>query len=344
MCKRSSCVSYLGRRGSIPKPGGGHENSFGGRTSPATFGARRAYDVALTRSSRSAQAGRNRSVALLARVARATWRGYLKWPAPVWRLRGYGTVTLGDHAFRFFDLARPPNSWWAWEARNGRWEPRVIEFLTATLRAGDVFLDVGAYFGPYTLLASRLVGSEGRVYAFEPDPVARALLARNVRENGARNVTIVPYVVQAQPGTAWLSSERLGNALTSVDPSHGLLEVEAVTLAGFCREHGVTPAVVKIDVEGGEASILTEKAEPFVSRLRALVVEIHERRLRASGQQPAQLLELFARWGELIELDARTTANFNVALIPRAAAARFRVAGGRTPTGAGGPPPDAGLS
>lgn len=52
-------------------------------------------------------------------------------------------------------------------------------------------LDVGAFIGAHTLLSSRLVGPEGRVVAFEPDGRARARLERNLRRNGAANVTVL---------------------------------------------------------------------------------------------------------------------------------------------------------
>jgi precorrin-6B methylase 2 len=40
------------------------------------------------------------------------------------------------------------------------------------LRAGDTFWDIGANIGSISLLASRIVGSDGRVFSFEPLPDA----------------------------------------------------------------------------------------------------------------------------------------------------------------------------
>src|SRR5579863_7387210 len=55
---------------------------------------------------------------------------------------------------------------------NGVYEPWTTEVLTKELKEGDVFVDVGANIGFFTLLASKLVGEKGRVYAFEPNPLS----------------------------------------------------------------------------------------------------------------------------------------------------------------------------
>jgi FkbM family methyltransferase len=166
------------------------------------------------------------------------------------------------------------------------------------------------------------VGAHGHVYGFEPDPVARNLLARNVHENRAQNVTILPYAVRAQPGSAWLASERLGNALTSVHPTDGVLEVEAVTLACFCRERDVRPSVVKIDVEGGEASILTAEAEAFISQLRVLVAHLsanwmtYGTRSRLAGDQNGVCLRRAAVAERPCWQATLTRLSFNVQGLP----------------------------
>jgi FkbM family methyltransferase len=69
-------------------------------------------------------------------------------------------------------------------------EPELTERIQGTLRAGDAFIDVGANIGYYTLLASRLVGEQGLVFAFEPSPANLARLAENVTLNGCRNVLL----------------------------------------------------------------------------------------------------------------------------------------------------------
>jgi protein-L-isoaspartate O-methyltransferase len=61
-------------------------------------------------------------------------------------------------------------------AKGMAYEPFETQWIEYFVRPGDVVLDVGAHIGYYTLLLSRLVGDQGRVYAFEPDPSNFALL------------------------------------------------------------------------------------------------------------------------------------------------------------------------
>src|ERR1043165_1048267 len=70
-------------------------------------------------------------------------------------------------------------------------ERGLTQYLLDLLKPGMVFFDVGAHFGYYSLLASRLVGGEGAVHAFEPTPSTFDVLRRNhatKAKQWARNV------------------------------------------------------------------------------------------------------------------------------------------------------------
>jgi SAM-dependent methyltransferase len=73
-------------------------------------------------------------------------------------------------------------------------EGDVEAFIAGRLGEGSVFVDVGANVGYYTLLASRLVGPGGAVYAVEPIPSTAAMLRANVRLNDCRNVVVIKGV------------------------------------------------------------------------------------------------------------------------------------------------------
>lgn len=72
----------------------------------------------------------------------------------------------------------------------GEYEPSTTQVMTSLLQRGDVVIDVGANAGYFTLLAAGLVGSVGKVFAFEPVPHTRQQLACNVRLNQATNVVV----------------------------------------------------------------------------------------------------------------------------------------------------------
>ena len=188
----------------------------------------------------------------------------------------------------------------------------MVRELSRALRPGDVFFDLGAYVGPFTLLASRLVGPTGRVVAFEPDPGTRALLERNLAANAVTNVTVVPCAVGDHAGTVRFVAS--GDSVGRVGAA-GDLEVRQVTLDGYCAEHGLQPTVMKVDIEGGEAGALDGSAA--VRGVRALVLEVHEPPLRDQAVDPAAFLE---RLGPHELLESPDDGNYAVLVRPQAAA------------------------
>ena len=72
----------------------------------------------------------------------------------------------------------------------GMWEPNLTHWITERLKDGDVFVDVGANVGYFSLLASTLVGS-GHVVAVEPTPRAFDMLEESLRRSHATNVRAV---------------------------------------------------------------------------------------------------------------------------------------------------------
>jgi len=63
----------------------------------------------------------------------------------------------------------------------GIWEPYETDLVTRLLKPGQVFIDVGANAGYYSLIASHLVGESGQVVAFEPEQTNFALLSENLK-------------------------------------------------------------------------------------------------------------------------------------------------------------------
>lgn len=140
----------------------------------------------------------------------------------------------------------------------GLYEPAVTRFFKSTLKNGMTVLDLGAHVGYYTVLASRLVGPSGRVYAFEPDPVTYRYLVLNVEANSCANVVTVNRAVSDRAETASFLHDPYGaeSHLTGT-PVVGAIDVQTVTLDDFFSGAG-WPRVdlVKVDVEGSEPKVL----------------------------------------------------------------------------------------
>jgi FkbM family methyltransferase len=141
-----------------------------------------------------------------------------------------------------------------------------IAFLRRTLREGDVFLDVGANVGYYSLVASQLVGP-GMVHAFEPIPENRGVLRETVERNGIGNIVICPMAVGNSRGTIglYVGAEDLGNSgWASIVPAQrrrSVVFVNTVTLDAYIAAQGIQRVrLVKIDVEGSEPGVIAGMA------------------------------------------------------------------------------------
>jgi FkbM family methyltransferase len=147
-----------------------------------------------------------------------------------------------------------------------------------------VFFDVGAHFGYFTLLASRIVGSEGQVHSFEPTPNTFAVLEDNVqgRENvQTRNVavwsreTTLAFNDYGLEFSAWNSvyDARLDRTMWR---KHGQKshQVQAVSLDEYVRSTGVVPSFVKIDAESAEYEILTGMGKTLTELRPAVSLEV----------------------------------------------------------------------
>lgn len=133
----------------------------------------------------------------------------------------------------------------------GSYEWLMADELASTLSAGDVFYDVGANVGYYTLLASRAVGSNGRVIAFEPLPRNVRFIRRHVALNDLANVEVVTAAVVEDDGAVSFDP---GDS-----PQHGVVAPDgSLTVPGRSLDSLDLPPpdVMKVDVEGGEEGVL----------------------------------------------------------------------------------------
>jgi FkbM family methyltransferase len=183
-------------------------------------------------------------------------------------------------------------------------EPETTRCLLGLLKPGQVFVDIGAHIGYYTLLGARAVGPEGHVYAFEPAPANLPLLTRNIRANGYEDrVTVIPKAVLNSPGRVqlFLDPEDTGsNSLFTVSPtSEESVNVEATTLGEFFGRAG-WPAVhlMKMDIEGSEKAALEGMRELSIRnpRLR-LIMEFFPRNLDAADVTPELLFGVLRELG-----------------------------------------------
>jgi FkbM family methyltransferase len=160
----------------------------------------------------------------------------------------------------------------------GLYDRRELAELRKLLADGGDVVDVGAHVGMYTVAAAVALGERGRVLALEPNPAARAQLEENLRLNECGNVIVVDRAAADEAGSGLL------HVPTTPDPSFSSLEpgrfaegepvpVERTTVDAEVERHGLSPVVVKIDVEGGELAVL-EGMEQTLGEQPSLLIEV----------------------------------------------------------------------
>ncbi|MGO8733693.1 MAG: FkbM family methyltransferase [Terriglobia bacterium] len=164
----------------------------------------------------------------------------------------------------------------------GVYEPWVVETLRRELRPGDFCIDVGAHIGYHALLMSKLVGPEGLVVAFEPFPRCFSVLLENAVLNDASNLRAKNMALSERTETlrlAFSADEELtmtpSVAAYAVKGPDASIEVPALSLDGYLDELGRTPALIQIDVEGAEISVLRGAAGTLRRARPKLLIEVH---------------------------------------------------------------------
>lgn len=140
------------------------------------------------------------------------------------------------------------------------WFEDEIKFLRHLIQPGQRVIDIGANYGVYTLALAKLVGSSGRVWAFEPASSTANLLATSIASNNYSHVVLVRSALSSAAGTAQLSLNENSelNELVRAEQFVGTSEtVSLTTLDASMDCYGWKDIdFIKIDAEGEEANIL----------------------------------------------------------------------------------------
>ena len=179
-------------------------------------------------------------------------------------------------------------------------------FLHAFLKPGDVFVDVGANIGLFSLIAARRLAGSGKVYAFEPAQVTFRRLQENVELNDFSNVQCFQSALSDESGEfPFYTSEDGFDAWNSFSPpiageSFSREFIQSVKWDQFARLHqlGGKVTMMKIDVEGWESRVLEGARESF-SREDAplLQVEFTEEASASAGFSCDRLYHLLEELG-----------------------------------------------
>lgn len=162
----------------------------------------------------------------------------------------------------------------------GTYERDKVDAFHRELSPGSVVYDVGANVGIYTVLACRTVGPSGRVFAFEPVAANLEFLRRNIAANRFANCEVISKAVSDKNGTVSFVSGG-GSCLGKIS-DHGEYSVPSITIDSFIAQGHPLPRLIKIDVEGAEAGVLSGARETLLSAKPIIFLathgaEVHER-------------------------------------------------------------------
>jgi FkbM family methyltransferase len=178
------------------------------------------------------------------------------------------------------------------------------------LKKGDCFIDIGAHIGYFSLVAGRLVGSEGKVYAFEPEPDNFTQLLKNIEANGYNNIVPVQKAISNILGICDLRLDKKPgfHSLYLAPEQTGTIKVDVTTLDDFFAMEGWPPvSFIKMDAQGGEAHIL-DGAKNLLERNPDLkmIIEWWPEGLEAAGVSPQSFLEnLQSRGFQVLVIDEK---------------------------------------
>jgi FkbM family methyltransferase len=163
-------------------------------------------------------------------------------------------------------------------------EPFTVEWIEQSIRPGDVFYDVGANVGTYSLIAAKTTGNGARVFAFEPAANTFRDLCENVLLNESA-ASIVPLQI-----ALWSESRLLSLTYRSLDGGAAKHNVERALRARWPLTHGIlgvtiddlvqrfglpVPTHAKIDVDGSELEVLRGAAATLARpEWRSILLEL----------------------------------------------------------------------
>lgn len=179
--------------------------------------------------------------------------------------------------------------------KNGIYELYEINQLKKILHPSDVFIDVGACVGLYTVVASKEVGEQGSVIAIEPNDCS--YLKWNIEKNDCRNVLVLNNAAGDQNKIVHLEKDahNFGNTLVSKKSFQNPTQMLPIDEIVGGR-HRVS--AIKIDVQGYEIEVLRGASKTIKENKRIyLLVEFSPEHIRDAGYTTNDFFELI--YGEL---------------------------------------------
>lgn len=157
------------------------------------------------------------------------------------------------------------------------------------VKEGEVFLDVGAHIGKYSLAVANIIGKKGQVISIEPYPETYQVLLENVRLNGFKNIQALRFAAWSQncKKQFFISNNAGGHSLTPYEKpderwpdQQPFITIQAKPLDDVLDRIGMKVDWIKIDVEGAEIEVLQGLQKTLEHDKPNLIIEVRKTNLQ----------------------------------------------------------------
>jgi FkbM family methyltransferase len=191
-------------------------------------------------------------------------------------------------------------------------ENEFLQQLLQEISAEDVFYDVGACIGIYSLHAAK---KSRHIFAFEPDPGFRNHLIVNMEINNMNYINLFPYAITDESKRMNLYTDGVNGRSPGLDNYgfHGKVEVEGNSIDNLINELGIpSPSIIKMDIEGAEYLALQGmKGILRTHPPRLLFLEIHPKLLMKLGSNENEVVNLLCQSGYQVRYHVKRDEQFH---------------------------------
>ncbi|SHL69617.1 methyltransferase, FkbM family [Nitrosospira sp. Nsp11] len=159
----------------------------------------------------------------------------------------------------------------------GEWAQTEIDALGNFIEEGSVVVDVGAFIGTHSRAFSGIVGTSGKVYAFEPNSSIYLLLEENAKKASLRNIITLPFALGARGCKMCIANEPYHNnqGATHLDTPSDINDQKGVEVK-LLDSFDIGPIdFIKVDVEGMELEVLMGGEEAINNHTPTIFLEVN---------------------------------------------------------------------
>ncbi len=183
-------------------------------------------------------------------------------------------------------------------------EIRLASYMIQHLKEGNTFIDVGAHYGYYSLLAHHLVGKNGHVYGFEPTRKTFQLLIKNTIPLGNNIVVFQRAIAQQKGEIEFFDFPNKFSEYNTFEKEQfkeewwfkhaNSYKVQTSVLDEIVLGNNIENPMIKIDVEGAEFQVISGLTNTLKTHSPIIIIEyLSENRNNKNHQKAIKLIKSF---------------------------------------------------